>query len=251
MRAAQSESVDLGSEPSLASSLLLMLSVWLALGVPQVFAATAGEAGLLIGFGAATLALLRWRPRREVGWRPLPIALGIASGFASYPAWIATIAWIGLALGLPISERVQRVSGGPPAVWLCAAVLGPIFEELLYRERILAALRPYVGALGAVFASSALFAISHIRPWSVLGTFCVGLLLGLAYVAGRSIALCVALHTGVNVACLWCGMPPAEPCLSPIPSAMVGSSLMLAALILVREGPWSGLLPSPPVTHRE
>jgi membrane protease YdiL (CAAX protease family) len=236
----------LDETPALASSLLLMLSVWLVVGATQVAGSERGsEVGLVLGFGIAAAAVLRWRPRRALRFRPLSVALGFASGFVSYPAWVASIAWLGLALGLPASDRVGPALGGSPMFWLCAAGLGPVFEELLYRERLLTALRGRVGPMGAILASSGLFAISHLVPWSVLGTFFVGLALGAAYCVGRSIALCVALHAGVNVACLSCGMPPVERCLLPLPSAAAGFGLMLAALALLRGGRFPRPAPSP------
>jgi hypothetical protein len=57
--------------------------------------------------------------------------------------------------------------------------LAPIFEELVYRGRLLPALRARIRLLPAIVASSALFAIPHLDRWSVLGTFLVGLALAL------------------------------------------------------------------------
>jgi membrane protease YdiL (CAAX protease family) len=68
-------------------------------------------------------------------------------------------------------------------------------------------LPPLCARLGAAPANdltSGLFAIPHAEPWSVLGTFLVGLLLGAVYVASGSISLCIGLHAGLNLASLAC-----------------------------------------------
>ncbi len=116
------------------------------------------------------------------------------------------------------------------AVIVCA----PLFEELLYRERLLPALRARFGSPVAIVLSSLLFALPHLEPWNVLGTFAVGLLLGGVYVKTRSTAFCVAYHAGLNGACLISGVPPVDPVLDPLSSAIVGGALLALSLRLER-----------------
>jgi membrane protease YdiL (CAAX protease family) len=221
---------------SIAGSLLLMTSIWLVVGGAQVSGWGAGEDGrLAVGFSAAALATIAARPPSSVRIRPFPIALGLASGFASYFAWIPTIAWIGTALGLPPSTPASRSNAGSWLLWLCATGLGPVFEELLYRERLLGALRSRLGPSAAILLSSALFAVSHVTPWSVLGTFCVGLFLGIAYTRSRSIGLCIALHSGVNASCLAFGLPASTSPLVPIGAGLLAWVLFVVGLAVARE----------------
>jgi membrane protease YdiL (CAAX protease family) len=89
-----------------------------------------------------------------------------------------------------------------PGPWLAACQLGPcpLLEELLYRERLLAALRPALGTAGAVAGSSVAFAAAHPGPWAACAALAAGVALGTGFVATRSLALCTAAHAGLNAA---------------------------------------------------
>ena len=178
----------------------------------------------------ACVALLGWmRPRGRL--RPAPLAVGLAgaSGFVALPAWLVLVAWCGAALGLAPPGRVAS----PPA-WLAHAVLAPLFEEWLYRERLLPALRARLGAPLALVVSSAAFAAPHLEPWSVLATFSVGLALGGVFLASGRAALCVAAHAGLNTAALACGLPPWRWALPPAWAAFAAGALLAFALASTR-----------------
>jgi membrane protease YdiL (CAAX protease family) len=85
-----------------------------------------------------------------------------------------------------------------------------------------------------VLLSSALFAISHVHPWSALSTFFSGLLLGAVRIGSGSIGLCIALHAGYNLATLVCGLPPERFALSPAWSSAVGWGALGVAVWLAR-----------------
>jgi membrane protease YdiL (CAAX protease family) len=125
-------------------------------------------------------------------------ALGVAAGLAGFPICLAGIASLGLALGLRLPSP-EALANPPPAVWLAALAIAPFLEEALYRERLLLALRGPLGPFAAVLVQGACFGALHGgHAWSLLGTFLVGLVLGAAALAKRSLILCVALHTGLN-----------------------------------------------------
>ena len=125
------------------------------------------------------------------------LLLAGATGFASFPLWLAALAAAGGALGLGPPPLVHA-----PGLLLAAVEIGPgpLLEELLYRERLLGALRPRLGAAGAVAVSSAVFAAAHPEPWSALGALGVGVALGALFAATRSLALAAAAHAGLNLA---------------------------------------------------
>jgi membrane protease YdiL (CAAX protease family) len=190
---------------SLLGACLLVTSVWLALllGQSGLSAPLGREVAVLLSFAAATILVLVLRPRslcapeRRDSWL---FGLGALAGLASWPVWIDLIAAAGAALGLepPVASR------GAPNVLLVGAplLLAPVFEEVLYRERLLGALRAHLGAAAAVVVSSAAFAVAHVEPWAVLGTFLVGLALGTAMCLTGRLALCIGLHAGLNAAAL-------------------------------------------------
>jgi membrane protease YdiL (CAAX protease family) len=176
-------------------------SVWLALLLGQVsLSAPLGpEVAVLLSFAIATSLVLALPPRRAPQWLDgWLFVLGALAGLASWPVWIQLIAAAGTALGLgpPAASR------GAPSVLLAGAtlLLAPVFEEVLYRERLLGALRGRLGTAAAVVLSSAAFALAHVEPWAVLGTFLVGLALGAVMCLWGRLALCIGLHAGMNAA---------------------------------------------------
>lgn len=204
-----------------------MATVWTVLALGGAL----GEAahGRAIVFGLATLLVLLVRPHSARPPARTPSLLCFLVGYASLPAWVWVCWNIGSYVGIPPVSPVPPALGDP-LVWLSALLLAPVFEELLYRERLLPALRARLGAPAAVLLSSLLFALPHLEAWSVLTTFAVGLMLGVLMLAGRSVYPCITLHMGLNAGALLCGLPPARWALDVVASALVGSGLLAFAL---------------------
>lgn len=211
----------------------LLASTWCLLLLGGALAPWLGSGAARVAAHAACAALLVWaRPRAPERRSPLAVALAAAAGFAALPAWLALVFLLGSGLGL---ARPALPSSAPDAgVWLVNVALAPLFEELLYRERLLTALRGRIGAPLALLASSALFAVPHLEPWSVLTTFCVGLVLGGVFLRVGHVEPCIAYHAGLNAAALVCGVPPARAALAAPESAFVGSLLLALACAWTR-----------------
>ena len=160
------------------------------------------------------------------------VGLAAVAGYLSAPAWIAGVAVIGLSLGW--SPLVPAPPGSASlGHWVCAVGLGPWLEELLYRERLLRALRP-LGPVPSIGATSLLFALPHPNAWSVLTTGCLGVVLGVVMWRSGSTSLCFGYHAGLNLAALVCGVPPVRWTLAPVPSAIVGTAALSAAMLIQR-----------------
>ncbi len=190
---------------ALAGALGLVAVTWGILGgAPLLFASLGRPAGHLLAFGLCTgVALWGHRPgpgtRRAVAITGAAItgAAGLAAGWALLPGFSAWILWAGNALGIP-----GPVPAGGGQSWpflLATAVLAPTFEEIVYRERLLPALATRIGIAPALLLSSAAFALPHSTPWATLGSFSAGLVLGSAMLVGRSLALCIGMHSGFNL----------------------------------------------------
>lgn len=177
--------------------LQLLLAVWtlLALG-----ACVAPHVGGGIG-GLASGAACAWLVRGATSERASAAVLVAAwtAGFAGYPLCVALIAELGRGLGL---APVAVTGSVAPATAVTALVLAPFWEERLYRGHVLAALRPRIGAVPALLLSSALFAVPHLGSWAALGSGCVGLALGALRCAGAPLAVCSAIHSGLNARAL-------------------------------------------------
>jgi membrane protease YdiL (CAAX protease family) len=217
---------------SALGALQLACGVWTLLLLAALAAPALGDAASFAGVGLALalVAATRRPPVARAGF--LSALLAGAAGFASLPAWLGGLAPAGSALGLEPRPPLAPAPGALRAV--CDLLLGPALEELLYRERMLPALRAACGAPLAVVLSSALFALPHRDPWLVLAAFGVGLVLGAAFLATGSTPLCIAAHVGLNLAALaWLrsggglGAPASA-------SALIAPALFAAALARAR-----------------
>jgi membrane protease YdiL (CAAX protease family) len=185
--------------------------------------------------GACALAFALRAPGRPP-LSPAALALGAGAGFASYPAWIGMVVLAGI--GLDLAPRLLE----PPlpfeaAPFVTFVLLGPVFEELLYREKLLAALETRLGRVPAVVTSAAAFALPHLEPWSVLTTFLLGLALAALYLRAGNVAPCIGVHMGLNLAALACGVPPTRWALLPWEAAIAGVLLAALAVRSSRAGP--------------
>ncbi len=225
-----------------AAALLLVCAVWSLLWLvswTQQRLLTASGDPLFPFIAATALLLVRRaarpgpRHRAAAAQRALAALLGLVAGWSAYPGLLVAIAVVGLWLRLPAIG--VGASLRPDAAHLISIVLlAPIFEELLYRERLLEGLAPVTGGPLAIAISSAVFAASHVAAWSVLGTFLVGLLLGCLQRFGRDVLICIALHGGLNLASLLCAPAASHLCPPPLPGVGIGLlclGLALAAIL--------------------
>jgi membrane protease YdiL (CAAX protease family) len=217
-------------------ALLLLAAAWSLLASAAWLAPLVGRAAAVFASFTAVTALVIAARRRD-GDRGAGLAAGLGAlaglaGFASYPLWVAGIAALGAAIGL---RAVTPPAGPDEALLLIAQLaLAPIFEELLYRERLLPALQARLGTGLAVALSSALFALPHLEAWSMLTTFGVGLALGGVLLVGRSVALCIGLHAGLNLAAAVCGIPPTRFILPGALAAACSAALLAVGLFAAR-----------------
>jgi membrane protease YdiL (CAAX protease family) len=184
-----------------------MLAVWTVLVSGSLLSSLIGEepATLLVFSLSAALLILTRRP--AVVWpRPRDVALfglAIALGFAAHPLVCGVIALAGFALGLDPSLATPKGAGGLPLL-IAVVVVAPVFEELLYRERLLDAMAATpLGTAGATLLTSALFALTHLTPWHMLGSFLVGIALALVHRVSRTVTACIGLHAGLNLRSVW------------------------------------------------
>ena len=226
------------SRQPILPALLLVLTAWSLLATQALLAPHLGRgAAVLLSFAAVTALVIA--TRRSQGDRAPGRAAGLAAlaalaGFASYPLWIPLIGAVGVMLGLRPAPPPPRPDD--PLLLVATLGLAPVFEELLYRERLLLALRSRIGGGLAVAISSLLFALPHLEAWSVLATSLVGLALGALMLAGGSVALCIGLHAGLNLAAVVCGIPPARWLLPEWLAWLGGVGTLAVGLLAARRG---------------
>lgn len=102
------------------------------------------------------------------------------------------VAWAPLTTSHPLWEVSSYL--------ICYAVLGPIYEELLFRGYLQKGIARTMGPFASVLLPSVLFGFAH---WSSLKAMlfaaCFGLLLGIYRWWGGSLALCCAIHLMHNL----------------------------------------------------
>jgi membrane protease YdiL (CAAX protease family) len=191
----------------LVSALLVMLAVWTILSSGSMLSSLIGEepATLLVFSCSAALLIVTRRPslvRLRLSDAAL-LALTIALGFAGHSPLRAGIALVGLALGLAPSLAAPPGGSGLPLL-VAVVVAAPVFEELLYRERLLDAIAATPLRMGgAVLLTSALFALTHLSPWQMLGSFLVGVVLALIRRVSGTVTACIGFHVGLNLRSVW------------------------------------------------
>ncbi len=164
--------------------------------------------------GAALLAL--WalaRLRRGPSLRDT-LSLHPAPG-AAYLAWSALLAgFLGAVtlanhwLDRPVPDWMRQVwdtAGSVPLLVLAIGVLGPLFEEALFRGFLFRSwLCTRLGDGGTVLLTALLWTAIHIQygPWELAQVFGAGLLLGAARARTRSLFVPFSMHALMNLAAL-------------------------------------------------
>lgn len=148
----------------------------------------------------------------------------------------------GVGVGTAENEVVESVSGGDTLLnFLCAAVVAPLIEELVFRGVIMQPLRRF-GNVFAVVASALLFGLSHGGPSNVVFAFLCGVALGFVVIASKSIWVGIAVHFLNNFyAVASYELYNAFPSLGALPQMIMGAVIFalgagaVAALLIRRE----------------
>ncbi|AKU91664.1 CPBP family intramembrane glutamic endopeptidase [Vulgatibacter incomptus] len=208
----------------------------------------------LFVFAGLTIALVRsmnYRPapflamRAPQPWAWPKVVLAAGAGFFAAGALNALNR---LVVGPEISSRFDvtrlfEVRSVFEGVLLVAgvAVFAPFGEELLFRGYLMRVLRARYGWKGALFVTSALFAVVHFNPASVLALFGLGLVFGLIRLWTGSIwpsMLAHSIQNGVASALVLSGVsgqsPDELPGLEAIGLLAISAPFVVLALGLLR-----------------
>jgi membrane protease YdiL (CAAX protease family) len=183
-----------------AALMLAARSVVAALGV-RVEQRLISPVFYLVGLGiylAAVLGVYLFAARKA-GWAALGLRRAGWLNFVIVPPLfvlglflIALVnSGVGMLAGGFENPQVDALTGGQALapgelalLLLLVAVVVPFAEELFFRGMVYPLLRARLGAVAAVAANAALFAVAHVVPLLLPGLFVVGLLL--AYLRERS-----------------------------------------------------------------
>ncbi len=102
-------------------------------------------------------------------------------------------------LGIVVEDSTAELISGTP-IWiviLVVVVIGPIFEELVFRKGFIDAIGNYNSRI-AIFISAASFALFHGNITQAIYTFGAGLMLAWVYTKTKNIIYPIVLHMLIN-----------------------------------------------------
>lgn len=174
-----------------------LLSVFMLFSKPDSPALLAVVGTLL---GAVATSLILW-------WRKMVrLPESFSTAHVRWP--LALLAIVGVILGIIATDLLGEQINLPnlieaemmemarlPLGVLTIAVVGPVAEELIFREAAEGSmLRAGVRPWKAIVFSAFLFGIIHLNPAQVFFAFIIGLMLGLIYYCTGSVVLTSLLH---------------------------------------------------------
>lgn len=208
-------------QPMASLSPLLFLSVFMLWDVGNVYGVSLVVDGLglremLSPFALVVLVqltvyglmlgLLRWAG--PTSWNlafPFPTAWIGRGYFACYALVIGlNLAITALSGTAPVSSNplLALFLQSPPwqvaILALLVVVVGPTFEEIIFRGWLLGGLRQGWGDRRALLASAALFAVIHGDPWATPALFLLGCVFGWVYLRSGSLYASLVLHAMWN-----------------------------------------------------
>ncbi|WP_419022695.1 lysostaphin resistance A-like protein [Emergencia sp.] len=174
---------------------------------------------------------LKWRPARGTGGKTLIAVL------------VYSFAMIAFEYGL--SEFVSEFTDAEEAnemireyfqfgnivlAVILVVIITPLAEEMLFRGTLFGGLRERYGFWVAAIISSAVFAVMHLNPWSMVCTFIIGMFYALLFEKTGSLVYSMVGH-GINnlIAVISLAVPeiPFHAILGPVISAAAMALMVL------------------------
>lgn len=205
----------------------------------------------------AVLALV-WTSRplsRTLALRPIDRPTALLAAGLGLALWLASLGLLELQYTVwppppgyleifrRIHEALRPANAFDAAVSVLTIAAAPaIFEEILVRGVVLPSWQRAFGALGALYASTILFAVMHFDLYRLLFTLAVGSVLGVVRLRAGALLPCMLVHGTLNTLTFLVAPlvdDPSEPL--PDPRPLLGAALlalgMAATALLLRRLP--------------
>lgn len=190
---------------------ILWLLLFVLLGLVGEMLAIPGDPGLYVVFGEALLLIPAWyftvhkygTSLKDLGLRSFSgAAVGLGCGLMLLSVFFnmlyaALLGLFGLRMQPDIAPLFEQ-TGSPLALFLGGVVVAPFVEEVFFRGFVFAGLRGRWSWQWAAVVSSALFAVAHVVPTSVLPIFILGIVFALLYQVSGSIWPAIIMHMLTN-----------------------------------------------------
>ncbi|MEE3328299.1 MAG: CPBP family intramembrane glutamic endopeptidase [Myxococcota bacterium] len=187
----------------MASPVALVVITWFILDTAPLLVPIVGsDYATFFAFSACTAVVLvsqnPFRPNTQANRFPRQIISFISaliSGWALGPLLAAMVVGIGLQLGWQPARPLDASLIGLVSTLL----LAPVFEELLYRDRLFVWLTINSTTPMALAVSSLAFALPHPGAISKLAAFLAGMILASTRLLSHGWLPCFGFHVGLNV----------------------------------------------------
>ena len=120
-------------------------------------------------------------------------------------ALIAVADFITVSIGRPLvpefMQKAYATADSPAFLWIALVVAAPLFEEVFFRGFLFTGLESTVlGPAGAILVTAAVWACIHLQydAYEMALILCLGVVLGLARLATRSLYVPFAMHATMN-----------------------------------------------------
>ena len=167
----------------------------------------------------------------------------VASMLAAFFLMVFGNGALAIVLDLPdegISEIFMGVKGEPFA-WLELCLIGPLVEELIFREGIARQLRTLgMRTFWAAFLTAAVFGVVHMNLAQAIPAIILGTALGLYYFRTNDLRLCLKAHVLNNtLAISLLFFPELETTFAGVSAPVLGS---IGAVLIVAGAAWTFVL---------
>ncbi|KAA6333697.1 hypothetical protein EZS27_017916 [termite gut metagenome] len=168
-------------------------------------------------------------------WSPVPVRCLLLSVLLIFPAIFLLDYLLSCLAWLP--DIMKQEFDVIQSKWfgiVLITIIGPVFEEILFRGTITKILLNHYSPAKALLISAFIFGVIHINPVQVLGAGLIGLLLAWIYYKTASLLPCFIIHIINNSTSVLLGkIYPGVNYLKEIMNENVSSVLLVLSLILL------------------
>ena len=102
-----------------------------------------------------------------------------------------------------LNPPTSTVTISLPLAILSSGIIGPIYEEILFRYVFYNRLKRFLPKKTAIFLTSLVFALIHLSPIKIIYAFIIGIILNLIYDKDKNILSPILVHISANTIVLF------------------------------------------------
>jgi len=148
---------------------------------------------LILFYIATILYLYRKNLKKEVGLKQYFPYIYIGISLATFLNMII----------FKINPPTSTTTISLPLAIISSGIIGPIYEEILFRYVFYNRLKKFLKKKTAIFLTTLVFALIHLTPIKIVYAFIIGLVLNLVYEKEKNILSSILIHISANIIVLF------------------------------------------------